>query len=136
MLLGSIKNKVEGKGNLLLSSEKAHPWKDLTAEDSGGDSKDLSDVSETMDNTDLKGSSAAPDVASKSLPVLLCLPPHPHCTRSYIKLHPVVGEMMSPTSYCTCLSPTQFLHHGEALNEEVTNCHCNSLGSLRVESQF
>ena len=48
VVLGSIENKVEGKGNSLPSSgEACREEKGLVAEDSGGDSKDLSEVSET-----------------------------------------------------------------------------------------
>lgn len=58
-------NKVEGKGNSLPSSgEACREEKGLVAEDSGGDSKDLSEVSETTESTDVKDSSEASDSAS------------------------------------------------------------------------
>lgn len=64
-VLGSIENKVESKGNSLPSSgEACREEKGLTAEDSGGDSKDLSEVSETTESTDVKDSSEASDSAS------------------------------------------------------------------------
>ncbi|XP_022421634.1 N-alpha-acetyltransferase 10 isoform X4 [Delphinapterus leucas] len=65
VVLGSIENKVEGKGNSLPSSgEACREEKGLAAEDSGGDSKDLSEVSETTESTDVKDSSEASDSAS------------------------------------------------------------------------
>lgn len=65
VVLGSIENKVEGKGNSLPSSgEACREEKGLVAEDSGGDSKDLSEVSETTESTDVKDSSEASDSAS------------------------------------------------------------------------
>ncbi|XP_026953823.1 N-alpha-acetyltransferase 10 isoform X6 [Orcinus orca] len=65
VVLGSIENKVEGKGNSLPSSgEASREEKGLAAEDSGGDSKDLSEVSETTESTDVKDSSEASDSAS------------------------------------------------------------------------
>nr|KAF6492634.1 N-alpha-acetyltransferase 10, NatA catalytic subunit [Molossus molossus] len=64
-VLGSIENKVESKGNSLPSSgEPCREEKGLAAEDSGGDSKDLSEVSETTESTDVKDSSEASDSAS------------------------------------------------------------------------
>lgn len=64
-VLGSIENKVESKGNSLPSSgEACREEKGLAAEDSGGDSKDLSEVSETTESTDVKDSSEASDSAS------------------------------------------------------------------------
>nr|XP_034340823.1 N-alpha-acetyltransferase 10 isoform X3 [Arvicanthis niloticus] len=58
-------NKAENKGNVLLSSgEACREEKGLAAEDSGGDSKDLSEVSETTESTDIKDSSEASDSAS------------------------------------------------------------------------
>lgn len=65
VVLGSIENKMEGKGNSLPSSgEACREEKGLVAEDSGGDSKDLSEVSETTESTDVKDSSEASDSAS------------------------------------------------------------------------
>ncbi|XP_037678679.1 N-alpha-acetyltransferase 10-like [Choloepus didactylus] len=62
VVLGSIENKVETKGTSLASSgEACREEKGLVAEDSGGDSKDLSEVSES---TDVKDSSEASDSAS------------------------------------------------------------------------
>lgn len=56
---------MKNKGNVLLSSgEACHEEKGLAAEDSGGDSKDLSEVSETTESTDVKDSSEASDSAS------------------------------------------------------------------------
>lgn len=64
-VLGSIENKVESKSNSLPSSgEACREEKGLAAEDSGGDSKDLSEVSETTESTDVKDSSEASDSAS------------------------------------------------------------------------
>ncbi|KAM5195941.1 N-alpha-acetyltransferase 10 [Hipposideros larvatus] len=64
-VLGSIENKVESKGSSLPSSgEACREEKGLAAEDSGGDSKDLSEVSETTESTDVKDSSEASDSAS------------------------------------------------------------------------
>uniref|UniRef100_A0A2K5QZZ8 N-terminal amino-acid N(alpha)-acetyltransferase NatA n=1 Tax=Cebus imitator TaxID=2715852 RepID=A0A2K5QZZ8_CEBIM len=58
MVLGS-------KGSSPPSSvEACHEEKGLAAEDSAGDSKDLSEVSETTESTDVKGSSEASDSAS------------------------------------------------------------------------
>ncbi|XP_043426481.1 N-alpha-acetyltransferase 10 isoform X2 [Prionailurus bengalensis] len=65
VVLGSIENKVESRGNSLPSSgEACREDKGLAAEDSGGDSKDLSEVSETTESTDVKDSSEASDSAS------------------------------------------------------------------------
>lgn len=65
VVLGSIENKVESRGNSLPSSgEACREEKGLAAEDSGGDSKDLSEVSETTESTDVKDSSEASDSAS------------------------------------------------------------------------
>nr|XP_004672110.1 N-alpha-acetyltransferase 10 isoform X1 [Jaculus jaculus] len=55
----------ESKGNPLLSSAEAcREEKTSAAEDSGGDSKDLSEVSETTESTDIKDSSEASDSVS------------------------------------------------------------------------
>ncbi|XP_077845114.1 N-alpha-acetyltransferase 10 isoform X1 [Macaca mulatta] len=65
VVLGAIENKVESKGNSPPSSgEACREEKGLAAEDSGGDSKDLSEVSETTESTDVKDSSEASDSAS------------------------------------------------------------------------
>ncbi|XP_071069257.1 N-alpha-acetyltransferase 10 isoform X1 [Dasypus novemcinctus] len=65
VVLGSIENKVETKGTSLASAgEACREEKGLAAEDSGGDSKDLSEVSETTESTDVKDSSEASDSAS------------------------------------------------------------------------
>lgn len=64
MVLAAMENKAESKGNMLLSSGEACREKGLAAEDSGGDSKDLSEVSETTESTDVKDSSEASDSAS------------------------------------------------------------------------
>lgn len=64
MVLAATENKAEGKGNMLLSSGEACREKSLAAEDSAGDSKDLSEVSETTESTDVKDSSEASDSAS------------------------------------------------------------------------
>uniref|UniRef100_A0A8D1MTQ6 N-terminal amino-acid N(alpha)-acetyltransferase NatA n=2 Tax=Sus scrofa TaxID=9823 RepID=A0A8D1MTQ6_PIG len=65
VVLGSIENKADSKGNSLPSSgEACREEKGLAAEDSGGDSKDLSEVSETTESTDVKDSSEASDSAS------------------------------------------------------------------------
>lgn len=65
MVLAALENKAENKGNVLLSSgEACREEKGLAAEDSGGDSKDLSEVSETTESTDVKDSSEASDSAS------------------------------------------------------------------------
>ncbi|XP_006834563.1 PREDICTED: N-alpha-acetyltransferase 10-like [Chrysochloris asiatica] len=65
VVLGPIENKVEAKGNSLPISGKAYrEEKGLAAENSGGDSKDLSEVSETTKSTDVKDSSEASDSAS------------------------------------------------------------------------
>uniref|UniRef100_A0A8C5W3Q6 N-terminal amino-acid N(alpha)-acetyltransferase NatA n=1 Tax=Microcebus murinus TaxID=30608 RepID=A0A8C5W3Q6_MICMU len=64
VVLGAIENKVDSKGNALPSSGEACREKGLAAEDSGGDSKDLSEVSETTESTDIKDSSEASDSAS------------------------------------------------------------------------
>lgn len=65
MVLGSTENKAESKGNSLPSSgEACREEKGLAAEDSGGDSKDVSEVSETTESTDIKDSSEASDSAS------------------------------------------------------------------------
>lgn len=65
VVLGAIENKVENKGGSLPSSgEACREEKGLAAEDSGGDSKDLSEVSETTESTDVKDSSEASDSAS------------------------------------------------------------------------
>lgn len=65
MVLATMENKVENKGNALLSSgEACVEEKGLAAEDSGGDSKDLSEVSEATESTDVKDSSEASDSAS------------------------------------------------------------------------
>lgn len=65
MVLAAMENKAESKGSVLLSSgESCREEKGLTAEDSGGDSKDLSEVSETTESTDVKDSSEASDSAS------------------------------------------------------------------------
>ncbi|XP_045394170.1 N-alpha-acetyltransferase 10 isoform X1 [Lemur catta] len=65
VVLGAIENKVDSKGNALPSSgEACREEKGLAAEDSGGDSKDLSEVSETTESTDVKDSSEASDSAS------------------------------------------------------------------------
>ncbi|KAL1766020.1 host cell factor 1 isoform X3 [Sigmodon hispidus] len=63
-VLAAMENKVESKGNVLLSSGEACREKGLAAEDSSGDSKDLSEVSETTESTDVKDSSEASDSAS------------------------------------------------------------------------
>ncbi|XP_036285946.1 N-alpha-acetyltransferase 10 isoform X1 [Pipistrellus kuhlii] len=64
-VLGAIENKAEGKGSSVPSSgEPGREEKGLAAEDSGGDSKDLSEVSETTESTDVKDSSEASDSAS------------------------------------------------------------------------
>lgn len=64
-MLGAIENKAENKGNSLPGSgEPGREEKGLAAEDSGGDSKDLSEVSETTESTDVKDSSEASDSAS------------------------------------------------------------------------
>ncbi|XP_013365158.1 PREDICTED: N-alpha-acetyltransferase 10 isoform X2 [Chinchilla lanigera] len=65
VVLGAIENKAEGKGAPLLGpGEACREEKTLAAEDSGGDSKDLSEVSETTESTDVKDSSEASDSAS------------------------------------------------------------------------
>uniref|UniRef100_A0A2K6TGA3 N-terminal amino-acid N(alpha)-acetyltransferase NatA n=1 Tax=Saimiri boliviensis boliviensis TaxID=39432 RepID=A0A2K6TGA3_SAIBB len=65
VVLGAIENKVESKGSSPPSSgEACREEKGLAAEDSGGDSKDLSEVSETTESTDVKDSSEASDSAS------------------------------------------------------------------------
>ena len=65
MVLVALENKAENKGTVLLSSgEACREEKGLAAEDSGGDSKDLSEVSETTESTDVKDSSEASDSAS------------------------------------------------------------------------
>uniref|UniRef100_A0A2K6GR74 N-terminal amino-acid N(alpha)-acetyltransferase NatA n=1 Tax=Propithecus coquereli TaxID=379532 RepID=A0A2K6GR74_PROCO len=65
VVLGAIENKVDSKGNALPSSgEACREERGLAAEDSGGDSKDLSEVSETTESTDVKDSSEASDSAS------------------------------------------------------------------------
>ena len=65
MVLVALENKAENKGNVLLSSgEACREEKGLAAEDSGGNSKDLSEVSETTESTDVKDSSEASDSAS------------------------------------------------------------------------
>uniref|UniRef100_A0A2K5CA91 N-terminal amino-acid N(alpha)-acetyltransferase NatA n=1 Tax=Aotus nancymaae TaxID=37293 RepID=A0A2K5CA91_AOTNA len=65
MVLGAIKNKVESKGSSPPSSgEACHEEKGLAAKDSGGDSKDFSEVSETTESTDVKDSSEVSDLAS------------------------------------------------------------------------
>lgn len=71
-----MENKAEGKGNMLLSSgEACREEKGLAAEDSGGDSKDLSGVSETTESTDVKDSSEACHTWFKLTPHPT--PPHP-----------------------------------------------------------
>uniref|UniRef100_A0A8C0Z2P4 N-terminal amino-acid N(alpha)-acetyltransferase NatA n=1 Tax=Canis lupus familiaris TaxID=9615 RepID=A0A8C0Z2P4_CANLF len=65
VVLGAIENKVEGRGSSLPSSGDAcRDERGLAADDSGGDSKDLSEVSETTESTDVKDSSEASDSAS------------------------------------------------------------------------
>ncbi|XP_021107967.1 N-alpha-acetyltransferase 10 isoform X2 [Heterocephalus glaber] len=65
VVLGAIENKAEGKGVPLPGpGEACREEKALAAEDSGGDSKDLSEVSETTESTDVKDSSEASDSAS------------------------------------------------------------------------
>ncbi|XP_054107020.1 N-alpha-acetyltransferase 10 isoform X3 [Callithrix jacchus] len=65
MVLGAMENKVESKGSSPPNSgEACREEKGLAAEDSGGDSKDLSEVSETTESTDVKDSSEASDSAS------------------------------------------------------------------------
>ncbi|XP_023561133.1 N-alpha-acetyltransferase 10 isoform X3 [Octodon degus] len=65
VVLAAIENKVEGKGAPLPGpGEACREEKTLAAEDSGGDSKDLSEVSETTESTDVKDSSEASDSAS------------------------------------------------------------------------
>jgi peptide alpha-N-acetyltransferase len=64
MVLGATKNKVESKGNALPSSgEACSEEKGLDVEDSYGDSKDLSEVCETTESTDVKDSSEASGLA-------------------------------------------------------------------------
>nr|XP_023416351.1 N-alpha-acetyltransferase 10 [Cavia porcellus] len=65
VVLGVIENKAESKGTPLPGpGEACREEKILAAEDSGGDSKDLSEVSETTESTDVKDSSEASDSAS------------------------------------------------------------------------
>ncbi|XP_055964686.1 N-alpha-acetyltransferase 10 [Sorex fumeus] len=65
VMLGSTENKVEGKAILLPGTgEASREEKGLAAEETGGDSKDLSEVSETTESTDVKDSSEASDLAS------------------------------------------------------------------------
>nr|XP_055195085.1 N-alpha-acetyltransferase 10 isoform X1 [Nyctereutes procyonoides] len=65
VVLGAIENKVEGRGSSLPSSgDTCRDERGLAADDSGGDSKDLSEVSETTESTDVKDSSEASDSAS------------------------------------------------------------------------
>lgn len=57
VVLGVIENKVESKGNLFLSlGEVCCEEKGLVVEDSGGDSKDFSEVSEIIESIDVKDS--------------------------------------------------------------------------------
>uniref|UniRef100_A0A2K6S0A3 N-terminal amino-acid N(alpha)-acetyltransferase NatA n=1 Tax=Saimiri boliviensis boliviensis TaxID=39432 RepID=A0A2K6S0A3_SAIBB len=65
VVLGAIENKVDSKGSSPPSSgEACHEEKGLAVDDSGGNSKDLSEVSETTESTDVKDSSEASDSAS------------------------------------------------------------------------
>lgn len=93
MVLAALENKAENKGNVLLSSgEACREEKGLAAEDSGGDSKDLSEVSETVKSSQMSKTAQRPlTLPPRTCPILSG--PHPMCF--YNKCHLVTWEVGS-----------------------------------------